>query len=115
MAQVSTQAAVQPVEVAREARPERHISWWHLVVYLFLAIFTITSIGPLIFSFISSFKSMSEVLVFPPTIFPHTWITANYTTILNNPLFLLWILNVFIYTFAATVLNLFFSALAASA
>src|SRR6266702_740270 len=40
MAQASTQvqAAVRPVEVAREARPERHVSWWHLVVYLLLQI-----------------------------------------------------------------------------
>src|SRR6266566_4050418 len=114
MAQASTQvqAAVRPVEVAREARPERHVSWWHLVVYLFLAIFTITSIGPLIFSFISSFKSMSEVLTFPPTIFPRTWITSNYATILGDPRFLRWILNVFIYAGAATVLNLLFSSMA---
>src|SRR5215472_13104968 len=112
MAQVPTQAAVRPVEVAREARPERHISWWHLVVYLFLAIFTITSIGPLIFSFISSFKTMSEVLVFPPTLFPHTWITANYATILSNPSFLRWILNAFIYAAAAAALNVLFSGMA---
>jgi len=61
MAQVSTQAqaAVRPVEMARELHPERHVSWWHLVVYIFLAIFTITSMGPLIFTFISSLKSMS--------------------------------------------------------
>ena len=112
MAQVSTQAAVRPVEVAREIKPERHISWWHLVVYIFLAIFTITSIGPLIFSFISSFKSMSEVLVFPPTLFPRTWITTNYTTILGNPLFLRWILNAFIYAAAAAALNVLFSGMA---
>ncbi len=114
MAQVSTQAqaAVRPVEVARELRPERHISWWHLVVYIFLAIFTITSIGPLIFSFISSFKSMSEVLIFPPTFFPRTWITTNYATILSNPLFLRWILNAFIYAAAAAALNVLFSGMA---
>jgi len=114
MAQASTQvqAAVRPVEVAREARPERHISWWHLVVYIFLAIFTITSIGPLIFTAISSFKSMSEVLTFPPTLFPRTWITSNYATILGDPRFLRWILNVFIYAGAATVLNVLFSSMA---
>src|SRR6266478_6102355 len=113
MAQVSTQeAAIRPVEVAQEIKPERHISWWHLVVYIFLAIFTITSIGPLIFSFLSSFKSMSEVLIFPPTIFPRTWITTNYTTVLGDPAFLRWILNAFIYAFAATVLNVLFSGMA---
>jgi len=112
VAQVSTQAAVRPVEVAREVRPDRHISWWHLVVYIFLIIFTITSIGPLIFTFLSSFKSMSEVLTFPPTIFPRTWITTNYAVILGNPLFLRWILNVFIYAIAAAALNVIFSSMA---
>ena len=112
MAQVSTQAAVRPVEVAREVRPERHVSWWHLVVYIFLAIFTITSIGPLIFTAISSFKSMSEVLTFPPTLFPRTWITSNYATILGDPRFLRWILNVFIYAGAAMLLNVLFSSMA---
>lgn len=112
MAQVTTQAAVRPIEVEREARPERRMRWWQLVIYLFLAIFTLTSLGPLVFSFISSFKSMSEVLVFPPTLFPHIWNTSNYTTILSNPLFLRWILNVFIYAAAATVLNIFFSGMA---
>jgi ABC-type glycerol-3-phosphate transport system permease component len=37
---------------------------------------------------------------------------ANYATILSNPLFLRWILNVFIYAFAATVLNVLFSGMA---
>ena len=113
MAQVSTQeAAIRPVEVAQEIKPERHISWWHLVVYIFLAIFTITSIGPLIFTFISSFKSMSEVLTFPPTIFPRTWITTNYATILGDQDFLRWILNAFIYAAAAAALNVLFSGMA---
>jgi len=114
MAQVSTQAqaAVRPVEVARELRPERHISWWHLVVYIFLAIFTITSIGPLVFTIISSFKSMSEVLAFPPTIIPRLWIWTNYATVLADQDFLRWILNVFIYATAAMVLNVIFSSMA---
>jgi multiple sugar transport system permease protein len=114
MAQVSTQAAIRPVEieVPRKARPERHFSWWHLIVYLFLAIFTITSLGPLIFTFVSSFKTMSEVLAFPPSIFPHPWITANYATILGDARFLRWILNAFIYAFGAAALNVLFSAMA---
>src|SRR5713226_199355 len=107
MAQVSTQAqaAVRPVEVARELRPERHISWWHLVVYIFLAIFTITSIGPLVFTIISSFKSMSEVLAFPPTIIPRLWIWTNYATVLADQDFLRWILNVIFSSMAGYALS----------
>src|ERR1700730_18221098 len=104
MAQVSTstQAAVRPVEMPRGARPRRQFSWWHLIVYIFLGIFTITSLGPLIFTFISSFKTMSEVLVFPPSLFPHPWTTTNFATVLGDPAFLRWILNAFIYAVVAT-------------
>src|SRR5579859_6122314 len=114
MAQATTtpaQAAVQPVEVRGE-RPRRPFSWWHLIVYLFLGIFTITSLGPLVFTIISSFKTMSEVLAFPPTLFPHPWVTSNYSPVLSDPSFLRWILNAFIYAVGATILNVLFSGMA---
>ncbi|MGH2496437.1 MAG: carbohydrate ABC transporter permease [Ktedonobacteraceae bacterium] len=116
MAQVSTststQAAVRPVGMPRGTRPRREFSWWHVIVYIFLAIFTITSLGPLFFTIISSFKTMSEVLAFPPTLFPHPWVISNYTGVLSDPSFLRWILNAFIYAAAATVLNVLFSGMA---
>lgn len=114
MAQVTTsaQAAARPIEIRGGTRPRRPLSWWHLIVYLFLAIFTITSLGPLVFTFFSSFKSMSEVLSFPPTLFPHTWITSNFSDVLSDPSFLRWILNAFIYAIGATVLNVLFSGMA---
>jgi ABC-type glycerol-3-phosphate transport system permease component len=116
MAQVSTststQATARPIEAPRGERPTRQFSWWHLIVYLFLAIFTITSLGPLVFTIISSFKTMSEVLAFPPTLFPHPWVTSNYSDVLSDPSFLRWILNAFIYAAGATVLNVLFSGMA---
>jgi len=114
MAQVSTsaQAAAGPLEAPSGARPGRQFSWWHLIVFIFLAIFTITSLGPLIFTIISSFKTMSEVLAFPPTLFPHPWVTSNFAQVLSDPSFLRWILNAFIYAVGATVLNVLFSGMA---
>jgi len=100
------------VEVAREIRPERHFSWWHMVVYVFLAIFTITSVGPLIFTLISSFKTMRDVLAFPPSLIPNPAVVTNYATIISNPFFLRWILNAFIYAVFATILNVVFSSMA---
>src|SRR5579872_519329 len=113
MAQVTTQAPARPIEVARggRTRPDRNMSWWHVIVYIFLGIFTITSLGPLVFTFISSFKTMAEVLAFPPSLFPHPWITTNYSNVLSDPSFLRWILNAFIYAFVATVLNVLFSGM----
>ncbi|TMF44300.1 MAG: carbohydrate ABC transporter permease, partial [Chloroflexi bacterium] len=98
--------------VAREIRPERHFSWWHMVVYVFLAIFTITSVGPLIFTLISSFKTMRDVLAFPPSLIPNPAVVTNYATIISNPFFLRWILNAFIYAVVATILNVVFSSMA---
>ncbi|HET8910246.1 MAG TPA: carbohydrate ABC transporter permease [Ktedonobacteraceae bacterium] len=112
MAQAQVEQS-RPVELAQPEKPERRpIRWWHIVVYVFLAVFTLTSIGPLIFTFISSFKTMSAVLLFPPTLLPQPFVWSNYTQILANPLFLRWMLNAFIYAVGATVLNAIFSAMA---
>jgi ABC-type glycerol-3-phosphate transport system permease component len=118
MAQISAQPTTktqekgyaQPVE--KEIRPRRPLRWSDVIIYLFLAIFTITSIGPLIYTFISSFKTPADVLAFPPGLFPHPWIWSNFQQILNNPLFIRWILNAFIYAGATLVLNALFSAMA---
>jgi ABC-type glycerol-3-phosphate transport system permease component len=94
-------------------RPEgRHFQWWHIVASIFLLIFLITSVGPLIFTFISSFKTMHDVLAFPPSLLPNPFVWSNYATILGNALFLRWMLNAFIYALGATALNVIFSSMA---
>jgi ABC-type glycerol-3-phosphate transport system permease component len=112
MAQVTAEANPAVQAVAKEVRPERRLEPAHIILYVFLAIFTVTSIGPLIFSFVSSFKTPAEILAFPPSLIPNPATIANYQTILNNSLFLRWILNALIYAVGATVLNTFFSAMA---
>jgi multiple sugar transport system permease protein len=115
MAQVSTHtrtAGIQTFAAAPKARRERRLNWWRIVIYLFLGIFLISSIGPLVFTLISSFKTMRDVLAFPPSLLPNPWVWSNYTEVLSNPFFLRWILNALIYAGGATVLNVFFSAMA---
>ncbi|BCL80520.1 ABC transporter permease [Ktedonobacteria bacterium brp13] len=97
------------MKLAKEKRP---VSWVRIVIYAFLAVFTISSIGPLIFTFISSFKTMGDVLAFPPTLIPHPFVWSNYQLIFGNSLFLRWMLNSVIYAGGATVLNMLFSAMA---
>ena len=93
--------------------PERQpFRWWKLFVYILLGVFTITSIGPLIFTAISSFKTMHDVLAFPPTLLPIPFDPSSYQFILANPLFLRWMLNAFIYAAGAMLLNVIFSAMA---
>lgn len=102
------------VVVARESTfsRKRVFPWWRVLIYLFLGIFFLTCLGPLIFTFISSFKTMQDVLAFPPSLLPRPWTWSNYQYILGNPLFLRWMLNAAIYAVAATVLNVIFSAMA---
>ncbi|GCE19038.1 carbohydrate ABC transporter permease [Dictyobacter kobayashii] len=111
MAQV-TSRSVQATQQTPTTPGKRPASWVRIVVYVFLIIFTITSVGPLIFTFISSFKTMGDVLAFPPTLIPHPIILSNYQVVFGNPLFLRWMLNSVIYAGGATVLNMLFSAMA---
>lgn len=108
------QATLQTPTTFRTAdpTPRSQLSWWHLIVYAFLGIFTVTSLGPLVFTFISSFKTMGDVLAFPPAIWPDPFIVSNYAEVMANPLFLRWILNALIYAGGAMVLNVIFSAMA---
>ncbi len=116
MAQTSAQvqeAAIRPVAKVQDAQAEeRHFRWHHAILYVFIVIFTITSIGPLIFTFISSFKTFGEVLAFPPSLIPRVWTWGNYSQLFANPDILQWVLNTFIYAVGATILNVIFSAMA---
>ncbi len=114
MAQVPLQAqqSIQVKSFKEEEPHKRRLIWGQLVIYLLLGIFTFTSLGPLIFTFVSSFKTMHDVLAFPPSLFPQPWIWSNYGQIFSNALFLRWILNALIYAGGATVLNVLFSSMA---
>ena len=91
---------------------ERRLSWWQIVIYLGLGVFTISALGPLVFTAISSFKTMHDVLAFPPSLLPNPFTWGSYQEILSNALFARWILNAFIYAAGAMVLNVIFSAMA---
>lgn len=93
-------------------RREHRLAWWQIVIYLGLGIFTVSSVGPLIFTLISSFKTMHDVLAFPPSLLPNPFIWSNYQQIVSNSLFARWIFNAFVYAAGAMVLNVIFSAMA---
>jgi ABC-type glycerol-3-phosphate transport system permease component len=112
VAQVQVQTKAQAMARMSEKRKERPFAWFNIIVYIFLAIFTISALGPLIFSFLSSFKTFHDVLAIPPTLFPQTWTWDNYARITADTAFLRWILNAFIYAVGAVILNTLFSAMA---
>ncbi len=114
MAQAPTyiQAGEQVLAAEPGLRRGRRLNWWQIVIYLFLGIFTVTSLGPLVFTLISSFKTMRDVLAFPPSLLPNPWVWSNYAEVVSNSYFLRWILNALIYAGGATVLNVTFSSMA---
>ncbi len=113
MAQAQAQASTRAVEQVRTVRTEKkYFHWANIILYLFLALFTITSLGPLLFALISSFKTQADVLAFPPTLFPNPFVWSNYRTFFSQPTFLRWVLNTFVYAGGVVILNVFFSAMA---
>ena len=48
------------------------------IIYLFLAVFFLVSFFPVLFTFMSSFKSNMEILTTGNTIFPKQFVTENY-------------------------------------
>jgi multiple sugar transport system permease protein len=110
--QAPTQADIRRVEIPDQGQPRRSFRWFNIFIYIMLALFTISSLGPFIFSFLSSFKTFSHILDFPPTLFPLPWTWDNYQALLKESDFLRWLLNSFIYGAGAAVLNVLFSAMA---
>jgi multiple sugar transport system permease protein len=111
-AHTPTHAGAEALATAPRARRGQRLNWWQIVIYLFLGIFLVSSLGPLVFTLISSFKTMQNVLAFPPSFLPDPWIWSNYTDVLSNAYFLRWILNALIYAAGAAFLNVIFSAMA---
>ncbi len=113
MAQITaSQDQLSANAVLREKPPRRTLRVSDIIIYAFLIIFTISSLGPLVYTAISSFKTPGAVLAFPPSLLPSPWVWSNFQQIISNSLFLRWILNAFIYAGAALVLNTLFSAMA---
>lgn len=111
-APTDTHTAIETLAIPPKARREEHFKWWQIVVYLFLGVFLISSLGPLVFTLISSFKTMHDVLAFPPSLLPNPFVWSNYMEVLSNQFFLRWLLNALIYAGGAAVLNVLFSAMA---
>ncbi len=112
MAQAQVQVRTQAKALTEEKPPRQPFAWVHILYYILLVFFALTAIGPLTFTFLSTFKTFHDVLAIPPTLFPNPWTISNYTTVVSDPAFLRWILNAFIYAVGATVLNVLFSAMA---
>jgi multiple sugar transport system permease protein len=83
--------------------------------YVFLVIFVLASVLPLVWVFKMSIVTKSELYASPPTIVPQTPTTAEYAQIFGNPAFQKALLNSTIIASVTTVICLLFGSIAAYA
>jgi multiple sugar transport system permease protein len=86
-----------------------------VLFYVFLVIFVLVSVLPLIWVFKMSIVTKGELFATPPTILPHNPTGAEYVQIFSDPRFLHALVNSAIISGVTTVVCLFFGSTAAYA
>jgi ABC-type glycerol-3-phosphate transport system permease component len=86
-----------------------------VLFYVFLVVFVLVSVFPLVWIFKMSIITKAELFESPPTILPNTPTGASYGTIFADPSFQKALINSTIIAGVTTVICLFFGAIAAYA
>ena len=86
-----------------------------VLFYVFLVIFVLASVLPLVWVFKMSIVTKSELYAAPPTILPHTPTTAEYAQIFGDPTFQKALINSTIIASVTTVICLVFGSITAYA
>lgn len=86
-----------------------------VLFYVFVAVFVLVSILPLLWVFKMSIVTKSELFASPPTIIPQNLTSTSYQTIFSDPAFIRALRNSVIISGVTTVICLFFGSIAAYA
>jgi ABC-type glycerol-3-phosphate transport system permease component len=86
-----------------------------VLFYVFLALFVLVSIFPLLWVFKMSIVTKTELFATPPTILPHNPTGASYAEVFSNSAFQRALINSSIIAGVTTVVCLFFGSIAAYA
>lgn len=78
-----------------------------ICIYVLLVLGAVIMVFPFIWSVLTSFKTLSESLQFPPKILPESWKLTNYQDVWNQLPFV----NFFINTIALIVLRVIFAVM----
>ena len=81
--------------------------------YAILLVLTFLFMGPFLFAFTTSFKSPSEIFLFPPRLIPEHWLWHNYVEAWTNAPFALFFTNTAIITLLSMVGQILSSCLVA--
>jgi len=57
-----------------------------IIRYFFLSLLGLAVFTPFILAFLGSFKTGAEIIAFPPTFFPETWMVGNWPDLFNTDL-----------------------------
>ena len=86
-----------------------------VLFYLFVVLFVLVSVFPLLWVFKMSIVTKSELFASPPTILPEAPTAASYGTVFGDPRFQKGLVNSTIIAGTTTILCLFFGSIAAYA
>ena len=111
MAGATTTAA----SAGRRKRRSRGFSLNMVLFYLFVTLFVLVSVAPLLWVFKMSIVTKTELFASPPTLWPHQTTGSHWHTIFANRDFLLALRNSVIIAGITTIVCLFFGSIAAYA
>ena len=116
---MAKQALVVPSVPVRTntTEPKRQINWRVIGLYVALVVVLIVALGPFYWTAITSIKIDGEINASPPTLFPQSFTTNNYTQAFLSvqPAFAKDLLNSTIVAILTTILALIFGSICAYA
>ena len=109
--------AVPSAQTRVATPPRRQINWGGIGRYVALVLVLIIALGPFYWTAITSIKVDSEINASPPTLFPQSFTTKNYTGAFASvqPAFAKDLLNSTIVAILTTILALIFGSICAYA
>ncbi|MGV0877334.1 carbohydrate ABC transporter permease [Martelella sp. FLE1502] len=75
----------------------------NIAIDVFLTLFSIAMLLPLVFLIANAFKTPAEMLVWPPTIVPHDPTLENFRAVLGETPLLRWILNSVLFAIMSSI------------
>lgn len=84
----------------------------NIVIYVLLILGAIIMVLPFIWSILTSFKTLTESLAFPPKIFPDKWSFFNYEDVWHALPFTKFFINTIVMVFFRVITSTIFSAMA---
>lgn len=94
---------------------KKRIHIFDMVGTIFIIIVAVLVFVPLIWLFVSSFKSDADIIQWPPSFWPETWVTDQYEYVMDTIPILNMLKNTVIFAGSVTVISLFIDSLAAFA